>query len=43
MIIMKRLTVLSDLEVGSKINQSHIDSIEELADLIDLFTGWANK
>ena len=42
-IIVKKLNVLGELETGMNINQSHIETIEELTDLIDLFTGWANN
>ena len=42
-IIVKRLNALAELEKGDTINQAHIEAIEELADLIDLFTGWANS
>jgi hypothetical protein len=42
-IIVKKLNVLGELETGMNINQSHIEAIEELTELIDLFTGWANN
>ena len=40
-VIIKKLEVLSDLEEGSIISQAHIEAVEELTELIDLFTGWA--
>ena len=42
-IIVKRIEILGELEKGMTINQSHLDTIEELTDLIDLFTGWVNN
>lgn len=42
-IIVKKLNVLGELEIGNNITQSHLEAIEELADLIDLFTGWVNN
>ena len=42
-IIVKKLNVLGELEIGNNIDQSHLEAIEELADLIDLFTGWVNN
>ncbi len=42
-VIIKKLEVLSDLEEGSIIGQAHIEAVEELTELIDLFTGWANN
>ena len=42
-IIVKRIEILGELEKGTTIEQSHLDTIEELTDLIDLFTGWVNN
>ena len=42
-IIVKKLNVLGELEIGNNIDRSHLEAIEELADLIDLFTGWVNN
>jgi hypothetical protein len=42
-VILKKLNVLGELETGMVVNPSHIEAIEELTELIDLFTGWANN
>ena len=42
-VILKKLHVLGELETGMVVNQSHIEAIDELTELIDLFTGWVNN
>ena len=42
-IIVKKLETLSEMQEGNSINRGHLEAIEELTDLIDLFTGWANQ
>ena len=38
-----QVEILGELEKGTILDQSHLDTIEELTDLIDLFTGWVNN
>jgi len=42
-IIVKKLNLLKELEEGMNIEVCHIVAIEELSQLIDLFTGWGNN
>ena len=42
-VILNKLHVLGHLETGMVVNQSHIEAIDELTELIDLFTGWVNN